>query len=401
AAASYSGAVYVQLGPITADMSLSATTAVLEGTRANEFAGFEIDFVGDYDGDGYDDLAIGNKAADLEGSAWLVLGPVTGTMSLSASDGSWTGEGTASGAGYAVRGVGDIDGDGLPDLGIGSWGYNSYYGAAYVISGGTTGSGSLSSAGLRIYAQGGENLGQSISPGGDLDADGCDDLLVGSPYRYDPTSGSVFVYSSFLVFNCPGSGAMFETSADAEVYGAYGVEQYSDYPGGLVGGGDANGDGYDDVLLGSESGKADPYTRTGSVWVIEGPITADSDLFLAAARFDGDADGDYFGQSVGWGGDIDGDGTDDVIVGAPCVDRYGLCSGAAYLYYSPASGTISASSMDAVFYGDATADHAGAGVAGAGDLDGDGYQDLLVGAWAATGDATKSGVTYILPAVGL
>jgi hypothetical protein len=131
------------------------------------------------------------------------------------------------------------------------------------------------------------------------------------------------------------------------------------------------------------------------VYVVKGTVEGDTDLAGALAHVDGDTDDAMLGASVAGPGDVDADGTDDVWLGAPGANGNGAQSGGAFLYYGPLSGARTLSDADARFDGGHPGDALGY-VGAAGDLAGDGYPDLLAGAPVAEGDEETAGVVYVL-----
>ena len=143
--------------------------------------------------------------------------------------------------------------------------------------------------------------------------------------------------------------------------------------------GDVNGDGYSDVIVGAYGNDAEG-SNTGSAYIYFGGSNMDntSDIQLKGVTV-----GDQFGISVSTAGDINGDGYADVIVGANGND-----AGAAYIYFG---GSIMNSDADITFYGTNSDDQFGRSVSSAGDLNGDGYADVIVGAYVNDGGGTNAG----------
>ena len=261
--------------------------------------------------------------------------------------------------GISVAGAGDADGDGFTDLVVGAHfadpGGLTNAGSAYVYSGAT---GSL------IWQFDGtardDQLGRSVSGAGDVDGDGFDDVIIGAGSA-DPgglqNAGSAFVYSG-------ATGGLiwrFDGAAAQEVVGAS-----------VSGAGDVDGDGFADVIVGANGAQPGGLTNAGSAYIYSGATGA------LIWQFDGTAVGDALGRSVSDAGDVDGDGFPDVIVGAPFTDPGGIfTTGSAYVY-SGATG-----SLIWQFDGASAGEQFASSVSGAGDVDGDGFDDLVMGAWVA------------------
>jgi hypothetical protein len=249
---------------------------------------------------------------------------------------------------------------------------------------------SLSSAQARwIGENAGDEAGWAVAAG-DADGDGVDDVLVGA---FGERSAGSNAGAAYLVLG-PASGTTDLSAADAKLLG----ENASDYAGYSVVMGDVDGDGSDDLLVGatlhSEGG-----TRGGIAYLVLGPVHGTRSLYEADARFIGEAANDRAGESVAVG-DIDGDGIEDVLVGAPLGDTAGSDAGAVYLVHGPASGRVDLADADTRFTGVDADDWAGASVA-AGDVNGDGIKDILVGARQADPDGTAVGAAYLVYGVGL
>lgn len=158
-------------------------------------------------------------------------------------------------------------------------------------------------------------------------------------------------------------------------------------------GGDINGDGYQDLLVGA------PYAdiggdRSGEAYVVLGPPpNGPSDLSSAHAILEGEEEGDFAGVDVTFPGDINGDGSDDVAIGANDGQDDLLQPGAAYLFYGPVAGAIDTASADLILRG---AGHTllGNAVSPAGDVSGDGVDDLWVAGYKSDLSATDAGAVF-------
>ncbi len=383
------GAAYLVRGPVTGTLDLSLADATLVGDGvAGFYTGWSVSGAGDVDGDGHDDLLIGAEL-DREGggygagAAYLVQGPVTGTVSLSAADAKLVGEGEYNFAGYSVSDAGDVDRDGHDDLLVGApnYGYPDYFGAAYLMLGPVTGTVDLSVADAKFVGEYAAFAGLSVSGAGDVDGDGHDDFLVGVGQPYG---------GAFLVLG-PVTGTLDASLADAELRGE------SDNVGGSAGSsvsraGDVDADGHDDLLVGAP-GNDEGAAFAGAAYLVLGPVTGTRFLARADAKLLGERNSDSAGI-VSDAGDVDSDGHDDVLVGATYGGRD--ASGAAYLFLGPVTGTVELSHADALLRGEEWLDEAGWSVSGAGDVDADGQDDLLVGAHRNDEGGDEAGAAYLV-----
>jgi hypothetical protein len=129
------GAAYVILGPVTGRVDLSLADAKLVGESAADYAGISVTGAEDVNRDGFDDVLVGAWGrGSFTGAAYVLFGPVAGTIDLSAADAKFTGEDWEDAAGWSVALLGDIDGDGTSDICIGAYGADGGTGAAYVIT---------------------------------------------------------------------------------------------------------------------------------------------------------------------------------------------------------------------------------------------------------------------------
>ncbi|MBN1336778.1 MAG: FG-GAP repeat protein [Deltaproteobacteria bacterium] len=302
-----------------------------------------------------------------------------------------TGEAAGDFAGRSVSAAGDVNGDGFDDILVGAWKSSAggtCSGAVYLVHGPILDDRNLVQADARFLGEEVANFaGYSVSGADDTDGDGFDDILVGAWRNSASGSGAGAAY--LLNGPVPSGGDL--SLADARLLG----EQPGDLAGYAVSrAGDVNGDGFADLLVGAPAEVGG--TGTGAAYLVHGPVVGDRHLSLADARIRGETLEDLAGASVSGAGDVDGDGLDDILVGASHHDAAGFSSGAAYLLYGPVEGDRSLSLADARFVGEETGDLAGYAVSGAGDVDGDGHADLLVGAPQANAGSIDSGAAYLI-----
>jgi hypothetical protein len=382
---------------LSGTIDLSAADAKLIGEDAGDYAGISTAGAGDVNGDGWDDLLIGAHQEDAgatnAGAAYLVLGPVSGTIDLSTADAKLVGEASNDDAGTAVAGPGDVNGDGWDDLIIGApqaFG-STAVGATYLVLGPVTGTVPLSLAdAVWVGETNSDDSGYTLSGAGDANADGMADILIAAPFR---SSGGSYSGGAYLVLG-PATGATYLSAAYAELVG----EAAGDYAGfSLSGCGDVNADGSTDILIGAHG--SDPG---GAAYLLLGPTSGTVDLSAADAKMSGENADDAAGYSVSGAGDVNGDGNQDILIGARGNDSGVSDAGAAYLLLGPVTGSISLAVADAKFEGTNAGDNAGEAVSGVGDIDGDGMSDLAVGARYEDSGGASAGATYVIlgPASG-
>ena len=339
-----------------------------EGAQSGAGLGGTTRGAGDVDGDGLDDVIVGSpffSDGEIgEGAVSLYLGADGG---LAASP-SWSAQGGEAGAalGWAADGAGDLDGDGFGDLVVaapGADGGSTDEGAVQVWFGGPSGP-----AGSPDWTwTAGESdamAGQAVAGAGDLDGDGFGDLAVGVPLQGASDDGSIAIFY--------GSAAGLASTPDLAIPGS---QASGGWGGTLAAAGDVNADGYGDLLVGAE-GWTGSVSDEGGIFVFYG---GSSGLASAAAwgAVGGQTDSS-FGSSVAGLGDVDGDGYAALAAGSPGWDGGVAGAGRGRVWYGAAS--LPAADADWTLEGGVAAAALGASVAGAGDVNGDGYADLLAGA---------------------
>ncbi len=362
----------------------------------------------------------------LTGAAFATVGAASaaqsGQIDLAVQAGAhFDGAGFLDGAGTSVAPAGDVNGDGRPDVIVGApfrdgpGGFDA--GAAYVIFGTsaprTVDFANLGTAGFLIDGEtGGDRAGISVASAGDVNGDGRADIIVGANGN-DRTETNA-EGAAYVVF---GKATVDTVSLSAlgdggfKIQGAFAGDRAGNSVAGI---GDVNDDGVPDVAVGALDADDNPLEvepgdreNAGTVFIVHGKSTTTTvDLaaltngyMIAGARvIDQEA-----GTSIAAIGDVNSDGRADVLVGAPGSDPLGRDgAGAAYVVYSPApsESLVDLEDLGAggyVINGASAGDAVGTAVAGAGDLNGDGLPDLLVGAPAASPSGRSgAGIGYVV-----
>jgi hypothetical protein len=363
---------------------LSATAAwTAESNQVLAYFGRSVGTAGDVNGDGYSDVIVGaceydNGETD-EGRVYVFHGSSTGLSGAAA----WTREGNQVGAqfGICVGTAGDVNGDGCADVIIGA-AYcdngETDEGLAYVYQGSRMGLQS-SPAWQAEANQAHARLGKSVGTAGDVNGDGYSDVITGA-YLYD--NGQMDEGRAFVYFGKAGGVMPVDFAEGNQTDSRFGA---------FVGtAGDVNGDGYSDVIVGAplyDNGETDE----GRVFVFHGASTGVSGTVDWTAE--GNQASANFGISVGTAGDVDGDGYSDVIVGAYYYDNGQTNEGRAFVYHGASTGLSGTAAWTAeINQADA---HFGRSVGTAGDVNGDGFSDVIVGADAYDNGQSDEGGAFV------
>ncbi len=298
------------------------------------------------------------------------------------SDATWTGSVTEGAVGTSVAAVPDLDGDGLDEWLLGAPGAGAdEAGAVYLVSGTRSPASSVLGESELVMEGGADRdaLGTSVAAVADLDGDGLVELAIGAPDNDDGGVGAGAVY-------------LLPSASGGDTVAILGLGA-GDAAGSVVrAAGDLTGDGVPDIVLGVPSSDQGA-SRGGAASVLSG-ADLDGATALGVAGVYGDAASDMLGADAEATSDMDGDGVADLVVGAPGRDDGGSTAGAVYAFLGGGLSTWEPpSSADVVLLGEAAFDEAGSALSGLGDFDGDGLDDLVVGAPSYDSDA---GAAYVI-----
>ena len=424
------------------DIPSGSVGFIVVGQSSTDYRGISVSGAGDVNGDGLDDLLIGMPNGQPAGGAgagrsYVVFGRTSGTFcelsAVAAGTGGFVIEGEAAGdgSGWSLSPVGDLNSDGLADLVIGSPGADPMAGAeagrSYVIFGKSSTTPiqlcdiAAGNGGFVIDGQSADDRsGISVAGAGDVNGDGLADLILGA-YFADPF-GEQGIYSgrsgrSYVVFGKTSNSAI-NLSAIAAGNGGFVINGQSarDYSGrSVAGAGDVNGDGLADLLVGAPRAdrhytplRVDNYV--GCSYVVFGKTSTSAvNLSTIAAGTGGftltaQLTYDFSGYSSKGAGDVNGDGLADLIIDAPGTQTgAGFFSGRSYVVFGSTAAsninlsTIVAGSGGFVINGQCRYDRSGISVATAGDINGDGLADLIVGAfYSDPAGRDRAGRSYVV-----
>ena len=423
----FSDVTTVDLGEVEANNDQRGFA--IYGSNALDQSGKMVSAAGDVNRDGIDDVIIGAWRADpngtSSGAAYVVFGKADGSAvelaDVAAGVGGFAIRGNSEFdyAGFGVGDTGDVNGDGFADILVGApyddpRGQNS--GAVFVVFGkadGTPVETADVNAGIGGFVINPVDANDRLGRGtwdkvGDINGDGLDDIFVGA-WLADPDQGFAGTGAAYVVFGKT-DGTPVELSAVQQGIGGFVVK--GDVLGGITGretsgGGDINGDGLIDLITSAYRAPTAGGVDSGKVYVIFGKTdtnavdTADIDAGIGGFAIHGTGPNHHVGHHVSQLGDINGDGLDDLVVGADGDHTNAKNSGAVYVVFGKTdTATVQISDIiDGIggyaIFGTDGRDLASR-VSNAGDVNGDGIDDLIVGAWGSSHNGTSSGSNYVV-----
>ena len=380
--------------PIVVDPLTYSVTK--EGNDAYAYYGMSVASAGDVNGDGYSEVIVGASCFDSgqtdEGKVFVYYGSSSGLSTTA----DWTAESDQaySNMGRSVACAGDVNGDGYSDVIVGAerYIYETYnQGAAFVwfgSSGGLGANGTPGNSDWRYYGstQTSNGFGRAVACAGDVNGDGFSDIIISAPY-----------YSSYYRTHDGAVSAFYGSSGGpggpSRTY--YGGQDYAEFGSSVASAGDVNGDGYSDIIIGAPSYDGG-NTDEGRVFVYHGSSSGLSGSANWTA--DSNKDGAHLGWSASSAGDVNGDGYSDIVVGAPTYSQDYTGEGAAFVWHGGSGGLGDSGTplnADWESYGGQASANFGQSVASAGDVNGDGYADIIVGAPRYDNGQSDEGRAYV------
>ncbi len=329
-------------------------TLILNGDSISNNFGYSVSSAGDVNGDGFSDVIVGLNINSFPNERWRAFIYFGGLKMDTIADVILTGE--LHSYIMSVTTAGDVNGDGFSDILLGVEGNGLFF--AYIYLGGESMDTTADFSYIASHCKAGDCPSFSVSTAGDVNGDGYSDVIIGySGYLHEFWP----VYGSTVIFY---GGSILDNQVDVLIEGLRNCFDDCYYQISVSTAGDVNGDGFSDVIVGTSN--FDGYNGITNIYYGGINMNNTADVTMTSNN--------YFGNSVSTAGDVNGDGFSDIIVGEHGNNS---STGSAYIYYGS---SIMNNIVDVTMTGEAINNKFGISVSNAGDVNGDGYSDVIVGA---------------------